>query len=86
MRFLPTWDATLLVRARRTGLLPEQHRAKIFHTKNPHSPPTFLVDGVVVGTWRHRDGHIELAPFNRLDAANLRALCEEADRLAVFHA
>jgi len=86
VRFLPTWDATLLVHARRTGLLPEQHRAKIFHTKNPHSLPTFLVDGVVVGTWRHRDGHIELAPFNRLDAANLRALREEADRLAVFHA
>jgi len=61
-------------------------RAKIFHTKNPHSLPTFLVDGVVVGTWRHRDGHIELAPFNRLDAANLRALREEADRLALFHA
>lgn len=26
VRFLPTWDATLLVHARRTGILPEEHR------------------------------------------------------------
>ena len=44
-RFLPTWDATLLVHARRTGILPEEYRPRIFNTKNPHSAPTFLVDG-----------------------------------------
>ena len=32
-RFLPTWDATLLVHARRTGVLPEEHRPKIFNTQ-----------------------------------------------------
>ena len=69
VRFLPTWDATLLVHARRTGVLPERHRAKIFHVKNPHSLPTFLVDGAVAGTWRYRDGRIELDPFDPLDAA-----------------
>ena len=51
-RLLPTWDATLLVHARRTGLLPERFRPLIFHTKNPQSTPTFLVDGEVAGTWR----------------------------------
>ncbi len=86
VRYLPTWDATLLVHARRTGLLPERHRAKIFHVKNPHSLPTFLVDGAVAGTWRHRDGRVELDPFDPLDAATHRALREEADRLAAFHA
>ena len=30
-RFLGTWDASLLVHARRTGFLPEEHRSKIFH-------------------------------------------------------
>ena len=84
VRFLPTWDATLLVHARRTGLLPEDHRPKIFHVKNPHSSPTFLVDGVVAGTWRHRDGEIELEPFEPLDAAAQRELRDEADRLAAF--
>jgi hypothetical protein len=86
VRFLPTWDATLLVHARRTGVLPEQHRKKIFHTKNPHSLPTFLVDGAVAGTWRHIKGKIELEPFDRLDPAGLRAVRAEADRLAAFHA
>ena len=85
VRLLPTWDATLLVHARRTGVLPERHRAKIFHVKNPHSLPTFLVDGAVAGTWRYRDGRIELDPFDTLDAATRRALHEEADHLAAFH-
>ena len=86
VRFLPTWDATLLVHARRSGILPEEHRPKIFHTKNPQSTPTFLVDGAVAGTWRHEGGRITIEPFGRLDAATRRALDSEAERLAVFHA
>jgi hypothetical protein len=85
-RLLPTWDATLLVHARRTGLLPEEHRAKIFSARNPHSFPTFLVDGRVAGTWRYEDGRIRLDPFGRLDPATRRELKQEADRLAEFHA
>jgi hypothetical protein len=86
VRYLPTWDATLLVHARRARILPEEHRPKIFHVRNPHSLPTFLVDGAVAGTWRHRDGRIELEPFERLDAATLRELRAEGERLAAFHA
>ena len=52
VRFLPTWDATLLVHARRARILPEEHRAKIFHVRNPHSDAVFLVDGAVAGTWK----------------------------------
>jgi Winged helix DNA-binding domain len=85
-RFLPTWDATLLVHARRTGLLPEEHRPKLFSTKTPQSFPTFLVDGAVAGRWRHERGRVELEPFGRLDAATRRALDAEAGRLAAFHA
>jgi hypothetical protein len=86
VRYLPTWDATLLVHARRARILPEEHRAKIFHVRNPHSTPTFLVDGAVAGTWKHDGGRIDLAPFGRLDAATRRELRVEADRLAEFHA
>jgi hypothetical protein len=86
VRFLPTWDATLLVHARRSGILPEEHRPKIFHTKNPQSAPTFLVDGAVAGTWRHEGGEVKLEPFGRLDAAARRELDAEAHRLATFHA
>jgi hypothetical protein len=86
VRFLPTWDATLLVHARRSGILPEEHRPKIFHTKNPQSTPVFLVDGEVAGTWRHEKGTVRLEPFGRLDAATRRELDSEAERLAAFHA
>jgi hypothetical protein len=86
VRFLPTWDATLLAHARRTQILAEEHRPKIFHVRNPQSTPTFLVDGAVAGTWRHDSGRIDLEPFGRLDRAATRALREEAARLAAFHA
>jgi hypothetical protein len=85
-RFLPTWDATLLVHARRTGLLPEEHRPKLFTPRKPQSLPPFLVDGRVAGVWRHERGRIELEPFARLDRGALRALREEGERLAAFHA
>jgi hypothetical protein len=85
-RFLPTWDATLLVHARRTGLLPEPYRQRLFDIRNPHSNPTFLVDGAVAGSWRFEDGAIRLDPWEKLDRADERAIREEADRLAAFHA
>jgi hypothetical protein len=82
VRFLPTWDAILLVHARRTGVLPEEYRPLIFNTKTPHSVGTFLVDGSVAGTWRFEHGRVETTPFARLDRATLRDIAEEASRLA----
>lgn len=86
VRFLPTWDATLLVHARRTQILPERYRPRVFNTKTPHSVPTFLVDGSVAGTWRHDRGQVTLEPFDRLAPAVRRQLDGEAERLAAFHA
>jgi winged helix DNA-binding protein len=84
-RFLSTWDANLLVHARRTQLLPERYRDRIFHTKAPQSFPTFLVDGAVAGTWRYHQGRVQLEPFEPLPAAARRQLEDEAERLARFH-
>jgi hypothetical protein len=86
VRYLPTWDATLLVHARRARILPEEHRPKIFAVRIPQSRPTFLVDGAVAGAWRYVDGRIEREPFERLDRATERALDAEGERLAAFHA
>jgi hypothetical protein len=85
VRFLPTWDATLLVHARRTGILPEEHRPKVFNTRTPQSMPTFLVDGRVAGSWRFEKGRIELEPFGRLDAVSRKALRTESERLVELH-
>ncbi|HJW59241.1 MAG TPA: crosslink repair DNA glycosylase YcaQ family protein, partial [Actinomycetota bacterium] len=84
-RFLSTWDANLLVHARRTQVLPERHRGRIFHVRAPQSFPTFLVDGAVAGTWRHEQGRVRLEPFEPLAAATRRELEDEAERLAAFH-
>jgi len=81
VRFLGTWDAALLVHARRSLIVPEEHRAKIFNTKMPQSVGTFLVDGAVAGAWRP-DGTIE--PFQPLTKAQRKAVDAEAARLAGF--
>lgn len=86
VRFLPTWDAVLLVHARRTGILPESYRPLIFSTKSPQSFGTFLVDGMVAGTWRYERGRIVTKAFRRLPREVRRELADEADRLAAFHA
>jgi Winged helix DNA-binding domain len=88
-RFLPTWDATLLVHARRTQILPEEYRPLIFHTKAPQSFPTFLVDGAVAGKWRvertARKATLVLEPFEGLPRAAERELRDEGERLVRFH-
>lgn len=86
VRFLPHWDANLLVHARRTGLLPEVHRSRVFSTRNPFSVGTYLVDGVIVGAWSLRNGRIELDPFEELSARDRRAVDDEREALEAFHA
>ena len=85
VRFLPTWDATLLVHARRTGILPARYRPRIFTSKTPHSMGTFLVDGAVAGSWRPERGRIVVNAFERLSRDVKREVDEEAERLAEFH-
>ena len=86
VRFLPVWDATLLVHARRTQILPERYRPLIFNIKTPNSANTFLVDGQVAGTWRYEDGRVKITPFARLTRAVRAELNDEAERLTSFHA
>ena len=85
-RFLPVWDATLLVHARRTGILAEAHRPLIFNVKTPQSTNTFLVAGRVAGTWRYDGSRVKLDPFDPIPRGVRRELDEEAKRLAAFHA
>jgi hypothetical protein len=86
VRFLPTWDATLLVHARRTQIVPERHRPRVFDTKTPHSAATFLVDGQVAGTWRYERGHVKVDAFEPLPREVRREIADETERLAAFHA
>jgi hypothetical protein len=84
-RFLPTWDAILLVHARRAGIIDEEYRKRIFHVKAPQSFPTFLVDGRIAGTWKYEGGRVKIEAFERVPRAVRAELDEEAERLAAFH-
>ena len=83
-RFLPPWDANLLVHARRSGILPEEYRPLIFNTKLPQSVPTFLIDGRVAGTWKLDATDLHLSPYAKLDRRSLAALNDEAEHLREF--
>jgi hypothetical protein len=86
VRFLAVWDAMLLVHARRTQILPERYRSRIFDVRTPQSANTLLVDGQVAGTWRYEKERVRITPFGRLPKAVRAELDEEAERLASFHA
>jgi hypothetical protein len=85
VRFLPHWDANLLVHARRTGLLPEAHRPRVFSIKNPFSVGTYLVDGRVAGGWSLVKDRIVLDAYQELRAGDQRAVEGERAALEAFH-
>jgi hypothetical protein len=85
VRFLPTWEATLLAHCRHSGILPEAFRKAIFHTKNPQSVGTVLVDGVVAAVWAWRNDHVEVDELRPLKANERRQVGREADQLTAFY-
>lgn len=85
VRLLAHWDAALLVHARRTGLLPEPYRSRVFTTRNPFSVGTCLVDGRVIGAWSARDGRIVTELYEELPTAAARELDEEREALEAMH-
>ncbi|MGQ0850152.1 MAG: winged helix DNA-binding domain-containing protein [Actinomycetota bacterium] len=84
IRFLPVWDASLLVHARRTQILPEPYRPLVFDIKTPHSINTFLVDGRVAGTWKLDKDRVRLEHFEHPTASTSSRVAAEADRLFEF--
>ena len=86
VRFLPHWDANLLVHARRTGVLPEEYRKLVFSTRNPFSVGVYLVDGRGAGSWSIADGRVALNEWRKLGAKERRDVERERAALEAFHA
>jgi hypothetical protein len=82
VRFLPKWDAVLLSHQDRSRVLPPEYQREVINGGDVKE--TFLVDGLVAGTWRHVRGTIELGPFAPLPARARRELDAEGRRLAAF--
>ena len=87
-RLLARWDSLLLSHhpKRRDRVLAEQHRTLVF-SKNADVLPTFLIGGMVAGTWAlnvdsaENDATIELRPFDRLERRDQERLVAEAERV-----
>jgi hypothetical protein len=87
VRFLPEFDNLVLAHQDRTRVLADEHRGQVT-TKNLRVRATFLVDGVVAGTWtteRKRDAAtLTLAPFGKLAKAAQKELTAEGEALLAF--
>lgn len=86
VRFLPEYDNLLLAHADRSRIVPDEHRKRLV-TNNLRIVATFLVDGLVAGTWnapKKKGQKLELEPFVKLDRTAKKALDEEASALAAF--
>src|SRR5919202_1131438 len=90
VRLLPWFDSVLLAYApgRRGRILPDEHREAVYNRKNLQIRPTFLVDGVVAGTWaleaKGKRATLTLTPVRKVPKRTLGALVDEAERLVRF--
>lgn len=87
VRFLPEFDNLLLAYDDRSRIIATDHRRLVI-TKNLLIPATFLVDGMVAGTWtverKKREARLVLEPFGTLSARNRTALHAEGNALLRF--
>jgi hypothetical protein len=84
VRFLPKWDSTLLAHADRRRVLPEDLRKAVI-AKNGDVAQTFLVDGLVAGTWAaDKKGKVSATPFAPLPRPLRRDVEDEAARLEAW--
>jgi hypothetical protein len=90
VRFLPKWDATLLSHADRTRILPAAIHTDVYKAVNGECLATYLIDGLVAGTWQHgrrRDvATLTLRPLTHrvTRLKGKAALFAEAERLLAF--
>jgi hypothetical protein len=80
VRFLPKWDNLLVAHRDRTRVLPDDLRQAVI-ARNGDVTQTFLVDGVVAGSWTAKQGKVTPTPFAPLPRAARRAVADEAARL-----
>ena len=87
-RFLARWDSVILGYERRERILPDALVPSVVRKAHGDVLPTFTVDGWITGTWSttaDRTGAtIEVRPMRSLDAADRRAVADEAERLIRF--
>ncbi len=85
VRFLPEWDHLILGFDERARVLPPEYRQAVIMA-NGDVYRTFLVDGMVAGTWGYKDGKVNVNAFAPLPRTVRREVDDEARRVAAFTA
>ncbi|MGH2943986.1 MAG: DNA glycosylase AlkZ-like family protein, partial [Solirubrobacteraceae bacterium] len=86
-RFLPEFDNLVLAHDDRGRVIADEHRPLVT-TKNLRVRATFLVDGVVAGTWKvelqRGVATLLVAPFGAVPARAVQPLTAEGEELLRF--
>lgn len=86
-RFLPEFDNLVLAHDDRSRVIADEHRPLVT-TKNLRVRATFLLDGVVAGTWtiavRRKVATLQIAPFEPLPRRAVKPLTAEGEALLRF--
>ncbi|MFT7620300.1 MAG: hypothetical protein ACI97A_003957 [Planctomycetota bacterium] len=87
IRFLPDYDNLILAFDDRRRVVPNAFRSRLC-TKNLRILPTFLVDGLVAGTWdfgsSKKIAELAIQPFVKLNKKTTRDLLAEGEALLGF--
>jgi hypothetical protein len=87
VRFLPEYDNLLLSHTKRTRIIAEEHRSRVY-LPGLRVRSTFLVDGFVRGAWKIQSTRgsatLFIEPFEKLTKQDRSALVEEAEQLVRF--
>ncbi|MEZ4668659.1 MAG: winged helix DNA-binding domain-containing protein [Anaerolineae bacterium] len=86
-RFLPEFDNLLLSHSKRTRVIADEHRSKVY-LPGLRVAATILIDGFVAGVWKattaKKVATLTIEPFAPLPKVERQALIEEGERLVRF--
>jgi hypothetical protein len=85
---LPKYDSFVLGHKDRTRIIISEYMKHVFRSKIGDVAATLLINGHIVGTWRHEKTKISLAitvtPFQKLGKEDLKEVEEKARALSQF--
>jgi hypothetical protein len=85
VRLIAPFDNILLSHADRTRILSDEHRKRLFSSKNGIVPGALLVDGFVAGTWelvgKGESASVRVGPYVTLRDDTLETVVLETNRL-----
>ena len=87
-RLLPKFDSILLGHKDRSRIVKDEHKKYVFRPKAGDVAATVLVDGQVVGTWRHKRKRrtlvVAIKPFGKMPKNYLAEVEQQARELSQY--